>query len=324
MSGLEIVTKKHLMLFSGRANRLLGEEIADEMATCLGEVDISDFANGEIYVRFRESVRGSDAFVIQSHCHPVNVQIMEQLIMIDALKRASAKRISVVVPFFGYARQDKKTLAREPIAAKLMADLFQTAGANRLITMDLHTPQIQGFFNGPVDHLSAVPLIASYMKENLAGESELVVVSPDAGRVRTAEKYAAYLGCSLAIMHKRRTAHNVAQILEVVGEVEDRICVIVDDMIDTGGTVVKAAEVLVAQGAAGVVVAATHPVLSDPAIDRLKNSPIRQVVVTNTLPVPQEKRIEKMVVLSIAGLIAKAINAVFEDESVSEMFRIGE
>jgi ribose-phosphate pyrophosphokinase len=317
---VETLGRRHLMLFSGRANRPLAREVANNLGIECGSVELHDFANGEIYARFQESVRGTDAFVIQTHAEPVNERIMEQLIMIDALKRASAKRISAVVPFYGYARQDRKGRSREPITARLTADLFQAAGANRIITMDLHSGQIQGFFDGPVDHLTALPPLADYIRSNYTGE--LVIVAPDAGRVKTAEKFAAVLNSSLAFLHKRRSREtpNQVHMREVVGEVDGRHCVIVDDMIDTAGTVVQGAEVLLAQGAERVTAAATHGVFSGPAIDRLKNAPIDEVVVTNTLPLPEEKRLDKIVVLSIAAILADAIRAVFEDASVSELF----
>ena len=238
-----------------------------------------EFANSEIYVRYEESVRGCDAFVIQSHTAPINEWIMEHLIMVDALKRASAKRITVVMPFYGYARQDKKHRGREPISARLMADLFKTAGADRLITVDLHADQIQGFFDGPVDHLMALPILADYVKEKY-GDQQLAVVSPDAGRIKVAERWSARLGgAPLAFIHKTRRTDRPNETVanRVVGQVEGRICVLVDDMIDTGGTIVKAAEALMDDGAAGVVIAATHAILSDPAVDRLKNSPATEV-----------------------------------------------
>ena len=318
---VEALGRRHLMLFSGRANRDLAAEVARHLGIDCGSVDLRDFANGEIYSRFQESVRGTDAFVIQTHAAPVNERIMEQLIMIDALKRASAKRISAVVPFYGYARQDRKGRSREPITARLVADLFQTAGANRIITMDLHSGQIQGFFDGPVDHLTALPPLADYIRDHL-GTENLVIVAPDAGRVKTAEKFAGVLNCSLAFLHKRRSRDvaNRVEMREVVGEVNGMQCVIVDDMIDTAGTVVQGAEVLMANGAERVTAAATHGVFSGPAIDRLKNAPIDEVVVTNTLPLADEKRLDKIVVLSIADIIAAAIRAVFEDSSVSEIF----
>jgi ribose-phosphate pyrophosphokinase len=281
-----------------------------------------DFANGETFVRFNESVRGSDAFVLQSHTAPINQWIMEQLIMVDALKRASAKRITVVAPFFGYARQDKKHRGREPISARLMADLFKTAGADRLMVVDLHTAQIQGFFDGPVDHLFALPLLTDYIKEKLDTDS-VSVVAPDAGRVRVAERWSDELGgCPMAIIHKRRNPDvaNEVKVFDVVGEVEGRTCVVVDDMIDTGGTIVKASEALFEEGAAKVVVAATHGVLSGPAVDRLKNSRISEVVLTNTLPIPDNKRFDKLTVLSIAPLLARAISEVFSDGSVTSLF----
>ena len=318
---VEALGRRHLMLFSGRANKELASEVARHLGIDCGSVEIRDFANGEIYSRFQESVRGTDAFVIQTHAAPVNERIMEQLIMIDALKRASAKRISAVVPFYGYARQDRKGRSREPITARLVADLFQTAGANRIITMDLHSGQIQGFFDGPVDHLTALPPLAEYIRTRF-GTHDLVIVAPDAGRVKTAEKFAGVLNCPLAFLHKRRSRDiaNQVEMREVVGEVAGMQCVIVDDMIDTAGTVVQGAEALMASGAERVTAAATHGVFSGPAIDRLKNAPIDEVVVTNTLPLPDERRLDKIVVLSIADIIAAAIRAVFEDLSVSEIF----
>ena len=309
------------MLFSGRAHPDLGLEIG----ACLGieptPTRLSDFANGEIFVRFLESVRGSDAFVLQSHTAPINRWIMEQLIMVDALKRASAKRITVVTPFFGYARQDKKSHGREPISARLMADLFAAAGADRLMAVDLHTAQIQGFFDGPVDHLFALSILASHI-EGRVDISQVTVVAPDAGRVRVCERWTDRLGSPLAIIHKRRdpdVAHRVA-VLEVVGDVAGRTCIVVDDMIDTGSTISKAAEALFAQGAAQVIVAATHGVLSGAAVDELKNSRISEVIVTSTLPIPPEKRFDKLTVLSIAPLIARAIQEVFSDGSVTSLF----
>jgi ribose-phosphate pyrophosphokinase len=309
------------MLFSGRSHPELTQEIAD----CLGiqptPARLFDFANGEIFVRFLESVRGCDAFVVQSHTAPINQWIMEQLIMVDALKRASAKRITVVMPFFGYARQDKKSHGREPISARLMADLFASAGADRLMAVDLHTAQIQGFFDGPVDHLFALPILASYLEERLDLD-RVTVVAPDAGRVRVCERWTDRLGSPLAIIHKRRdpdVAHKVA-VSEVVGDVAGRTCIVVDDMIDTGATIVKASEALFAQGAAQVIVTATHGVLSGAAVDGLKNSRISEVVVTNTLPILPEKRFDKLTMLSIAPLLARAIKEVFSDGSVTSLF----
>jgi ribose-phosphate pyrophosphokinase len=321
MTGITAKNEKKLMLFSGRAY----PELTSEIATCLGiepaPTTLYDFANGEIFVRFLESVRGCDAFVLQSHTAPINQWIMEQLIMVDALKRASAKRITVVAPFFGYARQDKKSRGREPISARLMADLFLTAGADRLMAVDLHTAQIQGFFDGPVDHLFALPILADYVQSQL-DVSQVTVVAPDAGRVRVCERWTDRLGCPLAIIHKRRDPDvaNKVRILEVVGQVRGRTCIIVDDMIDTGATIANAAETLFDEGASRVVVTATHGVLSGTAVDLLKNSKVGEVIVTNTLPIPAEKRFDKLTVLSIAPLIARAINEVFSDGSVTSLF----
>ena len=320
MTGLTTQPKKSLRLLSGRSHPALAEAVAKELGVDLTPTSAYDFANGEIFVRFEESVRGTDTFVLQAHTVPINKWIMEQLIMVDALKRASAKRITVVVPFYGYARQDKKHRGREPISARLMADLFKTAGADRLIVIDLHTSQIQGFFDGPVDHLFALPILAEYIKTKLDGDP-VTVVSPDAGRVRVAERWTDVLGgCPLAIIHKRRDPDvpNEVKVFEVVGEVRDRYCVVVDDMIDTGGTIVKAADTLMAQGARGVIVAATHGILSDPATQRLADSAISEVVVTDTLPITSP--LEKLTVLPIAPLVATAIREVFTDGSVTRLF----
>jgi ribose-phosphate pyrophosphokinase len=322
MSGMKRTTEKNLMVFSGRAHPGLAEEVAEQLGAGLVPTSAYDFANGEIYVRFEESVRGSDAFVIQSHTSPINEWIMEQLIMVDALKRASAKRITVVLPFYGYARQDKKHRGREPISARLMADLFKTAGANRLICVDLHTSQIQGFFDGPVDHLMALPILSTYVQEKY-GDQQLAVVSPDAGRIKVAEQWSARLnGAPLAFIHKTRDIDRPNEMVanRVVGEVRNRVCILVDDMIDTAGTITKAADALYAEGAAGVVIAATHAILSGPAVDRLKNCQASEVIVTNTLPIAEERRFDKLTELSIAPLISRAIREVFEDGSVTSLF----
>ena len=312
---------KRMMLFCGRAYPELGREIGDYLGIQPTPTTLFDFANGEIFVRFLESVRGCDAFVLQSHTAPINQWIMEHLIMVDALKRASAKRITVVTPFFGYARQDKKSRGREPISARLMADLFLTAGADRLMAVDLHTAQIQGFFDGPVDHLFALPILASYL-ENKLDLSQVTVVAPDAGRVRVCERWTDRLGCPLAIIHKRRDPDvaNQVKVLEVVGQVAGRTCILVDDMIDTGATIANAAEILFAQGADQVIVTATHGVLSGQAVDLLKNSAVSEVVVTNTLPILPDKQFDKLTVLSIAPLIARAITEVFSQGSVTSLF----
>ena len=321
MAEKSVPTQKRLVLLSGRSHPELAESVADELGIALSPTLAYDFANGEIFIRFRESVRGTDAFVLQSHTTPINTWIMEQLIMIDALKRASAKRITVIVPFYGYARQDKKHRGREPISARLMADLFKAAGADRLMTVDLHTSQIQGFFDGPVDHLFALPLLAEHVASRVATD-QITVVSPDAGRVRVAERWTDVLGAPLAIIHKRRDPDvpNQVRVFEVVGDVKNRVCVVVDDMIDTGGTIVKAAETLFENGAKNVIVAATHGILSDPARDRLQQSQISEVVVTDTLPIPPERQFDKLTVLSIAPILATAINEVFTDGSVTSMF----
>ncbi|MCW2935499.1 MAG: ribose-phosphate pyrophosphokinae [Actinomycetia bacterium] len=309
------------MLLGGRAYPQLLAEVAYSMGIEPTPVRLYDFANGEIMVRFLESVRGCDAFVLQSHTAPIKQWIMEHLIMFDAIKRASAKRITVVMPFFGYARQDKKSAGREPISARLVADLFATAGADRLMAVDLHTAQIQGFFDGPVDHLFALPILADYLAAKL-DVNNVTVVAPDAGRVRVCERWTDRLGTPLAIIHKRRDPHvaNQVKVYEVVGQVRGRTCIVVDDMIDTGGTITKAADALFEQGAERVIAAATHGVLSGPAIDSLKNSRISEVVITNTLPVPHEKQFDKLTVLSIAPLLARAINEVFTDGSVTSLF----
>ena len=312
------VTRKKLMIFSGRSYPELGRQIAGYLGISLGRVDLKTFSNGELYVRYEDSVRGSDAFVVQTCSEPINKNIMELLLMIDALERASAKRISAVVPYYGYSRQDKKTLAREPISARLIADLLTVAGADRVLTMDLHASQIQGFFSGPMDHLTAVPLLASYIsRQNF---QDMVIVSPDAGRVKMADKYTDHLGVPMAILHKRRPGHNQAEVLHVIGEVEGKTAVLVDDMIDTAGTLVKSSEALVKAGAAEVHACATHGVFSGPAKERLDESPLKTVAVTNTLPIPEERLSEKVEVLSIASIFANTIASVFKDESVSELF----
>jgi ribose-phosphate pyrophosphokinase len=314
--------KKNLMFFSGRAHPELAEEVAKHLNVSITPQSAYDFANGEIFVRFEESVRGCDAFVIQSHCEPINQWVMEQLIMVDALKRASAKRITVIMPFYPYARQDKKHKGREPISARLIADMFKTAGADRIMTVDLHTAQIQGFFDGPVDHLFAQTLLAQYVRDTYGSEN-VTVVSPDAGRTKLAEKWADDLGgVPIAFIHKTRDPNrpNAVVAKRVVGEVRDRLCIVIDDMVDTGGTIAKAVEQLVQEGAGDVVVAASHGVLSGEAPQRLSDSGAREVVFTNTLPIPDHKRFPKLTVLSIAPLLARAIQEVFEDGSVTSLF----
>ncbi len=317
---MELVPRRRLELFSGRSHPELAQEIAEHLGVRLGEANLREFSNGEIHCRYGSSVRGTDVFIVQTHCNPVNDALMEQLIMIDAAKRASAKRITAVCPYYGYSRQDRKATGREPITAKLVADMLQTAGADRVVSVDLHSGQIQGFFDLPFDHLTAMPVLLAELRGH--GTDDLVVVAPDAGRVKVAERYSQQLNTDLALVHKRRPRGmaNEVEALHVVGDVEGRTCVLIDDMIDTAGTICAAAELLVEHGAADVWAMATHALLSDPALERLEKAPISKVVVTNTLPVPPERRIEKLQLVSVAGLIADAIDAVFEDTSVSEIF----
>src|SRR3954465_15865850 len=322
MAGITADNRKNLMLFSGRAFPELAEEVGNVLGVQATPMEAYDFASGEIFVRFQESVRGSAAFLIQSMVPPVNKGLMGSYIMVAALKRGAAKRITVVLPFYPYARQDKKPRGREPISARMVADLLKTAGANRILTVDLHTAQIQGFFDGPVDHLFAMDILAEHVEKKFAGRP-MTVVAPDSGRVRVAERWTDRLGgCPLAFIHKTRDPLKPNQVVanRVVGEVEGRVCLIVDDMIDTGGTICKAADILFDTGAAEVIVASTHAVLSAPATERLKNSRISELVVTNTLPLPPEKRLDKITVLSIAPLLARAIREVFDDGSVTTLF----
>ena len=320
---MELVTHKTLYLVAGRASRPLAEEISAELGETLGDPNLAEFANGEIHCRFAESIRGCDAFIIQSHGNSgeasINDSLMEQLIMVDAARRASAKRITAVCPHYAYARQDRKSSGREPITAKLVANMFAAAGASRLVSVDLHSGQIQGFFDGPVDHLTAMPVLVDRLRDL---DGELVIVSPDAGRVKVAERYANQLEADLAIVHKRRssTMFNTVEAKEVVGEVDGKVCVLVDDMIDTAGTICAAADQLTQRGASRVIAATTHGVFSGQALERLEASPIEKVIVTNTLPLPEGGDSDLVEVLSIAPLLARAIDAVFEDTSVSEIF----
>lgn len=315
---------KGLVICSGSSNPALAQEISEYLKIDLAKVQISKFSNGEIYCRFLESMRGMHIFLIQSISYPVNEHLMELLVMIDALKRASTTTISAVIPFYGYSRQDKKSAAREPITAKLIADLLTVAGANRVLTMDLHAGQIQGYFDFPVDHLTALPTLAAYFREKEM--DDIVVVSPDVGRVKTAKKFADKVGADLAILHKERPEHNVAIVAqrsgrEIIGEIEGKNCLIIDDMIDTAGTLVEGAEALHRNGAKNVYAAATHAILSGPAVERIKNSRIREVVLTNTIALEPSKYLDKFTVLSIAPLFAQAIINVYNDESVSEIFQ---
>ncbi len=323
---MDKVTTKRLALYSGRTHPALATEVAGHLGIDLGNPNLVDFANGEIRPRFAESVRGTDVFIMQTHFgvdgRSINDSIMEQLIMIDAAQRASAKRITAVCPFYGYARQDRKAEGREPITARLVADMFRAAGAKRMVSIDLHSGQIQGFFDGPVDHLTAMPVLEQYVRTHA---DEPVIVSPDAGRIKVAERMRQHLhdkGADLAFIYKSRPkgTTNVAQAKDVIGDVRGRLCILTDDMIDTGGTIVSAAEVLLEKGATEVWAMATHGVLSGPAVDRLKNAPITRLVLTDTLPLPPEKQIDKIEVLSVAPIIAAALSAVFDDSSVSEIF----
>ncbi|MGH9087233.1 MAG: ribose-phosphate diphosphokinase [Acidimicrobiales bacterium] len=320
---MELISRRRLELVSGRSHPALAEQIAEHLGVRLGEANLREFANGEVHCRYDTSIRGCDVFIVQTHCGPVNDSVMEQLIMIDAAKRASAKRITAVCPYYGYSRQDRKSAGREPITAKLVADLLSAAGADRVVSVDLHSGQIQGFFDMPFDHLTAAPVLEGYLREHVeTNVADVVVVAPDAGRVKVAERYSQHLGADLALVHKTRPrgVANKVEARHVVGDVDGRTCVLIDDMIDTAGTIFAAAELLADAGAADIWAMATHAVLSDPAVDRLKASPISRVVVTDTLPVTDDRQFDKLEVLSVAEVIADAIDAVFEDTSVSEIF----
>jgi len=320
---VEIVTKKHLMLFAGTSHPDLAQEIAKELAVPISPCEIRRFASSELYVRPHDSVRGADVFVLQTHSAPVNETIMEQLLMVDAMKRASAKRITAVIPYYGYSRQDKKSLAREPISAKLVADLLSVAGTDRVISVDLHSGQIQGYFDHPFDHLTALPLLEDYFSKEigLSGD-EITVVAPDAGRVKVAERLQQHLHADIAYINKRRSkveAHKI-EAVEVVGDVDGQVCILVDDMIDTAGNMVQGAHALAEQGARQIYAAATHGLFSGKAVPNIEESPITGVIVTDTVPIPEERQFSKLKCLSIAPIIASAIRAVFEDTSVSEIF----
>jgi len=317
---MELSPVKKLKLFSGRSHVALAEEIADCLGVPLGDANLKEFPNGEIHCKFNENIRGSDVFIIQSHCGDLNSSIMENLIMLDAAKRASAKRITAVCPYYGYSRQDRKATGREPISAKLIADMLATAGADRIMSIDLHSGQIQGFFDGPFDHLVAMPVLLDYLREK--APRDMVICAPDAGRVKLADRYAQHLDTDLAFVQKRRDTKGsgAVEAFEMIGEVEGRHCVLIDDMIDTAGTITAAAELLTKRGATEVWVAATHLVLSDPATERLKNSSIARLVGTNTIPLPPERELPIIEQLSVAPLIGEVISAIFEDQSVSEIF----
>ena len=324
---IDKVTTKRMAIYTGRTHPTLAVEVAANLSVELGEANIVQFANGEMRARFGESVRGGDVFIMQTHCaadgRSVNDSIMEQLIMIDAAYRASAKRVTAVCPFYGYARQDRKAEGREPITARMIADMFKAAGSKRMVSVDLHSGQIQGFFDGPVDHLTAIPVLEDYVRLHVS--DGVVIVSPDAGRVKVAERFAQHLAdlnADVAFVHKRRPKglDNVAVAKQVIGDVGGRLCILTDDMIDTGGTMVSAAELLIERGAREVWAMATHGVLSGPAIERLESAPISRVILTNTLPLPADRRLPKIEVLSVAKIIADALSAVFDETSVSELF----
>lgn len=308
-----------LKVFSGRANIPLSKDVCQALGMTIGEIEVSNFSDGEIFVQINENIRGQDVFVLQSLCTPVNENLMELLIIIDALKRASAERITAVIPYYCYARQDRKVQPRVPITAKLIADLITAAGADRVLTMDLHAGQIQGFFNIPVDHLFASPLIIDYIKERRF--NDIVVVSPDAGGVERARAFAKRLSASLGIIDKRREEKNVAKVINIIGDVEDKEVVIIDDMVDTAGTLTESAEALWKKGARCVYACCTHGVLSGPAIERLEGSVLTQLVITDTIPLREEgKKSSKIEVISVARLFGEAIRRIHEDESVSSLF----
>ncbi len=312
---------KRLMLFSGRSNPELGQKIADNLGIVLGDIELKTFSNGEVYVRYKENIRGSDLYLVQSTSPPVNDNLMELLVMIQAARLASARRITAVMPWLGYCRQDKKSAGREPISAKLVADLLEVAGADRVLTMDLHQGQVQGFFEIPVDHMTALSILCNHFRMMQIPVEEMVIVSPDVGGVKRAKKFADKLGADLAILTKTRPQHNVAEITEVIGHVRDKVVIMVDDMIDTAGTIAEGAKALIdGEGAREVYATATHPVLSGSAYERLEGSPVKEVVVTDTLPLKPGEKTSKIRVLSIAATLADTIQSVFRDESVSRLF----
>ncbi|NMB07463.1 MAG: ribose-phosphate pyrophosphokinase [Tissierellia bacterium] len=307
-----------IKVFSGNANKKFAEDICKELGVPLGCCEVGKFSDGEIFVNIDETARGSDVFIIQPTCSPVNDNLMEILILVDALKRASVGRINAVIPYYGYARQDRKTKAREPITAKLVADLLTVAGVDRVVTMDLHAGQIQGYFNIPVDHLSGVPILAEYFKDII--DKETVIVSPDLGGVTRARNFANLLDLPIAIIEKRRPKANVSEVMNVIGDIEGRNVVIIDDIIDTAGTITKAAQVLKEFGAKSVYACATHPVLSGPAIERIESSVIKKFIITDTIPTIKENNGSKIEVVSVAPIFAEAIRRIHENESVSILF----
>lgn len=313
------MTLDKIRIFSGNSNISLASEICDFLKVPMGQASVKTFSDGEVAVEIQENIRGRHVFLIQSTCSPVNHNLMEMLIMIDAMKRASAGYITAVLPYYGYARQDRKAAPRSPITAKLVADLISAAGATRVLCMDLHAGQIQGFFNIPVDHIYAMPVALDYIKENMG--NDVVVVSPDAGGVERARAYAKRLGASLAIIDKRRTSPNVAEVMHIIGDVEGKTAIIVDDMVDTAGTLTQAAKALADNGAKKVCASCTHPVLSGPAIERISNSVIEELVVTNSIPLSEKGlKCGKIKVLSVAPLLGEAVRRIHSDDSVSSLF----
>ena len=310
---------KDIKIFTCNSNKSVAKQIADSLGIPVGKSEVTSFSDGEIAVSLHESVRGSECFIVQSTCAPVNDNIMELLIMIDAMKRASAARITAVIPYFGYARQDRKAKARDPISAKLVADIITSAGADRVLTMDLHAAQIQGFFNIPVDHLVGAPILANYFKNKIGDKpDDYVVVSPDLGSVTRARNFATRLGCSIAIIDKRRPKANVCEVMSIIGDVKDKKVILVDDMIDTAGTLCNAAQACIERGGANEVYAgATHAVLSGPAIDRIRDSVLKEVVLLDTIAVPEEKYLDKFTTLPVAPVFAQAIERIYEDKPVS-------
>lgn len=320
MSLKENIRHTHsIKLFTGRSNPELAGEIADYLGTTIGPMIVKNFSDGEIFVKIQDSIRGDDVFIVQPLCNPVNESLMELLIIVDAFKRASAKSITAVIPYYGYARQDRKASGREAITAKLVADLITTAGVDRVLAMDLHTGQIQGFFNILVDHIYSAPIIINYLKEKNLGDN-IVAVSPDAGGANRTRYFAKQLKCSLAIIDKRREAHNQAIVGHLIGDVEGKTAILFDDLIDTAGTIAKGAELLKQKGAKEIYVCCTHPVFSGPALQRLNDAPIDEVIVTNTIPLNKENLPEKITQLSIAPLLGEAISRIHDDESVSSLF----
>jgi ribose-phosphate pyrophosphokinase len=313
---------KEAKVFAGNASRELGREISKRLGLALGDMEVASFSDGEISITINESVRGADVFIVQSTCAPVNTNIMELLIAIDAFKRASAGRITAVMPYFGYARQDRKAKARDPISAKLVADIIEAAGAHRVLTMDLHAAQIQGFFDIPVDHLLGVPLLSPYFKDKFAHlpREQIVVVSPDMGSVTRARNFASRLDATIAIVDKRRPRANVSEVMNIIGDVNGKVCIIVDDMVDTAGTLCQAAEALKARGALEVYACATHGVLSGPAIERIQNCSLKELVLLDTIPLPAEKQIDKIRMLGVAGVFAEAIDRIYQAKPVSPLF----